>query len=446
MCTLYKIGLLLARGITKEWFDKIKASVNEKSRGGSKKKYLAEIVGTFILVYAIASAATVYSDSGQLGIIGIGLVHAFVLAAVVYAIGYISGAHVNPAVTIGFLVARKLGGREAALYIGSQILGAVIGAGVVYATFGSSMAASVTLPADDNVIRAFVLETVMTFTLVYVVSAATTSENKIGPLAGTAVGFTLGFNVLFGGSISGGSLNPARSFGPALVSGNFDFHWIYWVAPIIGGLIAAGLYKGLHKDTDLASVVSKIKDKPKDIKDKAVGAGEGAKGKLKGIKDKAVGAGEGAKDTVTGRDTSSTSGGTEETTIPVMEEDLEVSKRESTKGEATITKEPITETKEVEVPVTHEEAVIERRPASDSTPASSEIPSRTEVNVPLKSEEVEVTKKPYVKEEVSVKKKPVTETQKVSEEVTSEQVNVEGELPILQQFSHSIKVEETAKG
>jgi aquaporin Z len=400
----------VARGITKEWFDKIKASVNEKSRGGSKKKYLAEIVGTFILVYAIASAATVYSDSGQLGIIGIGLVHAFVLAAVVYAIGYISGAHVNPAVTIGFLVARKLGGREAALYIGSQILGAVIGAGVVYATFGSSMAASVTLPADDNVIRAFVLETVMTFTLVYVVSAATTSENKIGPLAGTAVGFTLGFNVLFGGSISGGSLNPARSFGPALVSGNFDFHWIYWVAPIIGGLIAAGLYKGLHKDTDLASAVSEIKDKPK------------------GIKDKVVGAGEGAKDTVTGRDTSSTSGGTEETTIPVMEEDLEVSKKESTKGEATITKEPITETKEVEVPVTHEEAVIERRPASDSTPASSEIPSRTEVNVPLKSEEVEVTKKPYVKEEVSVKKKPVTETQKVSEEVTSEQVNVEGNL------------------
>jgi uncharacterized protein (TIGR02271 family) len=150
------------------------------------------------------------------------------------------------------------------------------------------------------------------------------------------------------------------------------------------------------------------------------------KDKLKGVKDKVVGAGEDAKDTVTGRDASSTSGGTEETTIPVMEEDLEISKRESTKGEATITKEPITETKEVEVPVTHEEAVIERRPASSSTVASSEIPSRTEVNVPLKSEEVEVTKQPYVKEEVSVKKRPVTETQKVSEEVTSEQVNVEG--------------------
>jgi MIP family channel proteins len=236
--------------------DKVKGAqeaTKDKVAAGSKKKYLAEIVGTFILVYAIASAATVYSDSGQLGVIGIGLVHALVLTAIVYAIGYISGAHVNPAVTIGFLVARRLGGREAALYIGSQILGAVIGAGVVYATFGSSMAASVTLPADDNVIRALVLEIVMTFTLVYVVSAATTSKNQIGPLAGTAVGFTLGFNVLFGGSISGGSLNPARSFGPALVTGNFDFHWIYWVAPIIGGLIAAGLYKGLHTDTETAS-------------------------------------------------------------------------------------------------------------------------------------------------------------------------------------------------
>ena len=221
-------------------------------RTSSKSKYLAEFVGTFILVYAIASAATVYSDSGQLGVIGIGLVHALALTAIVYAIGYRSGSQVNPAVTIGMLVARKLGLREAVLYIASQILGGVVAAGVVYAIFGSSMAASVTLPGDGNVIRAVILETVMTFTLVYVVLAVTTSKNsKIAPLAGVAVGFTLGFNVIFGGSITGGSLNPARSFGPALITGNFDFHWIYWIAPIIGGLIAAGMYKGIHKDTDL---------------------------------------------------------------------------------------------------------------------------------------------------------------------------------------------------
>jgi MIP family channel proteins len=218
----------------------------------NKNKYLAEIVGTFILVYAIMSAATVYRDSGQLGVMAIGLVHALVLTAMVYALGYKSGAQLNPAVTVGMLVARKLGGREAGLYIASQLVGAALAAAVVFSIFGASIAASVTLPADDDVMRAFMLETVMTFTLVYVVLTTTTSKNfKIAPLAGVAIGFTLGLNVIFGGSITGGSLNPARSFGPALMTMNFAYHWLYWAAPIIGGIIAAGVYRGLHKDTDL---------------------------------------------------------------------------------------------------------------------------------------------------------------------------------------------------
>ena len=216
-------------------------------RPSLRNKFLVEIVGTFILVYAIASAATVYSDSGQLGVIGIGLVHALVLTAIVYAIGYRSGAQVNPAVTIGLLVAKKIGGKEAVVYIIAQIIGAVIAAAVVYSIFGSEMSASVTLPSDGNVVRALILETVMTFTLVYVVLATTTSKNfKIVPLAGIAIGFTLGFNVIFGGSITGGSLNPARSFGPALITWDFAYQWIYWIAPIAGGLIAAGVYKLLH--------------------------------------------------------------------------------------------------------------------------------------------------------------------------------------------------------
>jgi MIP family channel proteins len=213
-------------------------------RPSLKNKFLVEIVGTFILVYAIASAATVYSDSGQLGVIGIGLVHALVLTAIVYAIGYRSGAQVNPAVTIGLLMTKKIGRKEAVVYIIAQIIGAVLAAAVVYSIFGSEMSASVTLPSDDNVVRALILETVMTFTLVYVVLATTTSRNfKIVPLAGLAIGFTLGFNVIFGGSITGGSLNPARSFGPALITWDFAYQWIYWVAPIAGGLIAAGVYK-----------------------------------------------------------------------------------------------------------------------------------------------------------------------------------------------------------
>ena len=222
-------------------------AIQKKFQPSLRNKFLVEIVGTFILVYAIASAATVYSDSGQLGVIGIGLVHALVLTAIVYAIGYRSGAQVNPAVTIGLLVAKKIGGKEAVVYIIAQIIGAVIAAAVVYSIFGSEMSASVTLPSEDNVVKPLILETVMTFTLVYVVLATTTSKNfKIVPLAGLAIGFTLGFNVIFGGSITGGSLNPARSFGPALVTWDFAYQWIYWVAPIAGGLIAAGVYKLLN--------------------------------------------------------------------------------------------------------------------------------------------------------------------------------------------------------
>jgi len=217
----------------------------------NKKNYLIELVGTFILVYAITSAATVYSKSGQLGVIGIGLVHAFVLTAIVFAIGYKSGAHVNPAVTVAFLITKRMNAIDGIFYIIFQIIGGILAASVVFAIFGPAISSSVTLPADNNVIRAFLLETAMTFTLVYIVlTTAATASNKIAPLAGLAIGLTLGFNVIFGGSISGGSLNPARSFGPALITGNLSYNWIYWIAPVIGGLIAAGLHRLLHEEQD----------------------------------------------------------------------------------------------------------------------------------------------------------------------------------------------------
>ncbi|HXT83742.1 MAG TPA: aquaporin [Verrucomicrobiae bacterium] len=217
----------------------------------NKKNYLIELVGTFILVYAITSAATVYSKSGQHGVIGIGLVHAFVLTAIVFAIGYKSGAHVNPAVTVAFLITKRMRISDGIFYVIFQIIGGIMAAAVVFAIFGSSISSSVTLPSDGNVLRAFILETVMTFTLVYIVlTTAATASNKIGPLAGLAIGLTLGFNVIFGGSISGGSLNPARSFGPALITGNLIYNWIYWIAPIMGSLIAAGIHRLLHTEQD----------------------------------------------------------------------------------------------------------------------------------------------------------------------------------------------------
>ena len=229
----------------------------------SKSRYLFEIVGTFIFVFAICSTATVYSGSNKLvGIVGLGqlamavlgLVHAFVLTALVYAINARSGAQLNPAVTIAFLVSRKMRGKVAALTIACQVLGAVISAAVVYSMFGSDMSASVVLPKEGNAIRALILETVMAFILVYVVLATTRSEDfKIAPLAGVAIGFTLGVNFMLGGPISGGAMNPARAFAPALIVWNFDYQWIYWVAPILGGIIAAGLYKGLHSVSDIPS-------------------------------------------------------------------------------------------------------------------------------------------------------------------------------------------------
>ena len=230
----------------------------------SRIKYLVEIVGTFILVYAVCSAATVYSGPNKLvgivgldklSMIGIGLVAAFVIIAVTYATAYRSGAQINPAVTIALLVTRKIRAKEAVLFIACQILGAVIGAAVVYSMFGSDMAASLTLPADNNVIRALILETIMTFTLVYVIlTTLHHDKNKIAYAVGLlAIGVTIGFNVILGGSVSGASMNPARSFGPALIVWNFDYLWIYWVAPILGGLIACGVYLGLHKDLDLPS-------------------------------------------------------------------------------------------------------------------------------------------------------------------------------------------------
>jgi len=217
----------------------------------NKKNYLIELVGTFILVYAITSAATVYSKSGQLGVIGIGLVHAFVLTAIVFAIGYKSGAHVNPAVTVAFLITKRMSAIDGIFYIIFQIIGGILAALVVFTIFGSAISSSVTLPSDGNILRAFILEIVMTFTLVYIVlTTAATASNKIAPLAGLAIGLTLGFNVIFGGSISGGSLNPARSFGPALISGDFSYNWIYWIAPVIGSLIAAGIHRLLHREQD----------------------------------------------------------------------------------------------------------------------------------------------------------------------------------------------------
>jgi len=206
------------------------------------KKYLAEFFATFAFVFAGTGAIVVDAQTGALGHLGIALVFGFTLAVMIYATGHISGGHVNPAVTLGFWFAKKIKGKLVIPYIVSQLLGATLASFLVLNILGNNAGLGVTLPAG-GISQSFYLEIVMTFFLMFVIISVAADKKAFNQFGGLAIGTTVALDALFGGPISGASMNPARSFGPALVSGNFGFHWIYWVAPIIGALIAVYAYK-----------------------------------------------------------------------------------------------------------------------------------------------------------------------------------------------------------
>ena len=197
------------------------------------KKYLMEFAGTFFLVLAI-------------GLTGNPLAIGLMLMAVVYAGGHISGAHINPAVTIALWAGKKFEKNKVLPYILAQIAGACIASFLVFSIFGNFASVGATLPRGGGAMQSFFLEIVLTFFLMFVILGST---DKMGykQFAGWAIGTTVGIDALIGGAISGASMNPARSFGPALISGNFAYHWIYWAAPVIGALIAVYAYKIIRK-------------------------------------------------------------------------------------------------------------------------------------------------------------------------------------------------------
>ncbi len=204
------------------------------------KKYIAEFIGTFVLVFAGTGAVVVNAQTGALGNTGIAFVFGFVVAAMIYAIGHISGAHMNPAVTIAFWLGKKFDKKNALPYISSQILGAIFASLLIVAILGTDAFAGATLPKDENFMQSFYLEIILTFFLMLVIVGSTSGNYQ--QFAGLAIGLTVGLDALFGGPISGASMNPARSFGPALISGNFSYHWIYWAAPILGAALAVLAY------------------------------------------------------------------------------------------------------------------------------------------------------------------------------------------------------------
>ncbi|MBN2003502.1 MAG: aquaporin [Anaerolineae bacterium] len=199
------------------------------NRGYSK--YLAEVIGTFVLVFA-GCGAIVVNDlyGGALGHVGISLVFGLVVMALIYAVGNISGAHFNPAVTLGFFFARRLPGRELLPYLVSELGGA---AALLKLMFPTHSTLGATLPGD-SLVTAFVLEVVLSFILMFVILNVSTGAMEKGIMAGAAIGATVMVCALFAGPVSGASMNPARSLGPALASGQLAHSWLYVVAPIIG--------------------------------------------------------------------------------------------------------------------------------------------------------------------------------------------------------------------
>jgi len=213
---------------------------------------ISEGVGTF--VFTFVGAAAICTDSysgGQLGVVGIALAHGLVLAAMISALGHVSGAHLNPAVTLGALLVRAIGLSGAAVHFGAQMAGALVAGLMLAGTFGSDVWQPVHLgapmlgPGVEAGTGVFV-EMVLTLVLVLVVLQTAANPRAPKNVHGLVVGATLAAAMLVGGPLTGAALNPARAFGPALAAGYWNAHYVYWLGPLLGGVIAAVLYGYLN--------------------------------------------------------------------------------------------------------------------------------------------------------------------------------------------------------
>lgn len=202
------------------------------------KRYFAEALGTFALLFA-GTGAIIVNDvaGGVVSHVGIALTFGLVVMAMIYAIGDVSGAHINPAVTLGFWVAKRLDGREVLPYITAQLLGGLAASGILRILFFDHATLGATMPAGPWW-QSFVLEVLLTFILMFVILNVSTGAKEKGIMAGAAIGGVVAFEALFAGPICGASMNPARSLAPAIASGNMQHVWLYVVAPLIGAFLA----------------------------------------------------------------------------------------------------------------------------------------------------------------------------------------------------------------
>ena len=204
------------------------------------KKYIAELIGTFALVFCgTGSMAINEITGGDVTHVGIGITWGFIVIAMIYALGDISGAHLNPAVTIAFAYAKKFSWKEVPKYISAQIIGGVLASSILWYLFPTSEFLGGTQPSElIDPMRAFIIEVILTFFLMLVIINVSTGSKEVGIMAGFAIGGTVMLEALFAGPMTNASMNPVRSFAPALLSGHFENLWLYLTAPIIGALLA----------------------------------------------------------------------------------------------------------------------------------------------------------------------------------------------------------------
>jgi aquaporin NIP len=207
------------------------------------QKYFAEFAATFFLIFMGTGSVIVHQiTGGTVTLVGIALVWGSMVTTMVYAFGHVSGAHMNPAVTFGLFLAGRFETRNMLPYVIFQVAGAIAASAALHLLFPTSTNLGMTLPAA-NVWQSFALEIFLSLMLMLVILQVSTSSKEVGMFAGLAIGMVIILEVLVGGPISGASMNPARSLGPAIVAGQLQHLWIYLTAPLLGMAVGVGMWR-----------------------------------------------------------------------------------------------------------------------------------------------------------------------------------------------------------